>query len=247
MQEDLELKYQFESFGDLNTCTFDSPTLLRICYSQRSSVELRRTDGTSTFPDHDAPTMSLPPSIQTYAVQQSQMSRSTPSSPRPRSMPSPQILKHDQNFRPAVQISMQARSASLPPPNPQDYSRIGTRQPPSVILPSSAQTDLLPDLERLDPDLRGTSHFDDAFRSPCINASSDQVTYATSSPFYSDSWNINSPDCALMPPRPPDSASPSFSSMVDYSHCTTTPGCVLRSSWLCSSGLTTQDTASVAA
>ena len=126
LQEDLELKYQFESSGDLSACTFDSPSLLKICYSRRSSVEFRENDGATTFSDHDAPILSTPP-IQMHAVQQSQMSRSAHHSPRPRGMLSPQIVNHDKNPGPAIQTCARARSASLPPPNSQNYSRIGTR------------------------------------------------------------------------------------------------------------------------
>jgi hypothetical protein len=77
---------------------------------------------------------------------------------------------------------------------------------------------------------RGISNFDYEFRTSCISASSNEVTYATYFPFPPNSQNIYSPDRAFMPSRPPDSANSTFSSLVDYSNCTTAPSACQDSS-----------------
>ena len=222
LQEHLELEYRFESSRDLTACEFDSPSLLKMCHSQRSSGEFRQNDSASTSSDLDAPLMSTPP-IQIHAVQQNQMSRSAHCSPRLHSMSSPQVLRHDKNSGPAVQIPTQARSASLLQLDSQDYSRIGTRQLLSITLPSLARTEPSSDLERFNLDPRGQSFFDDGFRTPCISAHLNKVTYSIDFPFASDYWKYVSTYHTLVPSTPPDSTNSTFSSMVDYLYCTTTP------------------------
>ena len=222
LQEHLELKYRFECSGDLTACQFDSQLLLKMCHSQRSSAEFRRNDGASTSSDLDAPLTSTP-AIQIHAVQHNQMSRSAYCSPPIRSMSSPQVLRHDKNSGPAVQIPAQARSSSLPELDSQDYSRIRSRQPTSITLPSLARTEPSSDLERFQLDPRGHSFFDDGFHTPCISGTPNKVTYSSDFPFPSDYWNYTSTDHTLVPSTPPDSANSTFSSMIDYSNCTTAP------------------------